>query len=258
MEASVALFLPKPKPSDPTELPYPSPNRSSPRRPSEPVIPPELFRGLNVFVQSDNPTEQSSVRQALQLAGAVVRESSESVDIVVSPSRVVNAPAPQPRSRGARLVLAAGPPPPAKNVLIRQLPWVPVVLKRHEEAQKAVSVAAPPIAVVADSSRQYAPVYRPLTTIPELHFGDVPRGYSDSPFDPIPTTEVALARIRNRAAHHPVLVNEVPRKGFCEPCQAEYLDAGLHRPSPLHQARAVADLNWVEFDQIATIIGGIG
>jgi hypothetical protein len=94
------------------------------------VLNPSLFKGLSVYVQSEDPTESLHVSQPLQLVGAVVRSSSECVDIVVSPSGLACLP-PLPRSRGRRLLAAAASDPkPAKQVLISQIPWVPTSCAR--------------------------------------------------------------------------------------------------------------------------------
>jgi hypothetical protein len=202
------------------------------------VLNPSLFKGLSVYVQSEDPTESLHVSQALQLVGAVVRSSSECVDIVVSPSRL---PCP-PRSRGRRLLAAAASDlKPAKHVLISQIPWVPDVLRAHGRVDEDNAVI-----VVADTRQQLRPMSLALRPIPAIHIGEIPRGYCRSPFDAIPEdTAASIASAKDNCA-----VVGPPQKGFCELCDVHYNDGEMHHKSAAHLATSASSV-WNTFDRIA-------
>jgi hypothetical protein len=208
------------------------------------VLNPTLFKGLSVYVQSEDPTESLHVSQALQLVGAVVRSSSECVDVVISPSRLARTPPTPTRSRGRRLLAAAASDPkPAKNVLISQIPWVPDVLRAHGQANQDDTAI-----VVADARQQLRPMFFALPEIPTLHFGEIPRGYCRSPFDAIPDDAVVVASGKARGE----AVGPPPR-GFCELCDVQYNDGEMHHRSAAHLANSEGDM-WGTFDRIAEMM----
>jgi hypothetical protein len=217
------------------------------------MVPPSLFKGVSVFVQSDDPAEAVTVSQALELVGAIVRPSSETAEIVVSPSRIPRngSSPPSSRSRGAKLVLAVTEARPVRNVLFSQIPWFPSILKEHEGAQKRVEVVTPePMIVVADARGHSQPMSLVIKNMPELHFGEIPRGYCRCPFDPIDVSGASMRKPREIAM-------AMPAKGFCEICRVGYGDAESHRRGKAHQEKA-GEANWSHFDTLASLIPGDG
>jgi hypothetical protein len=110
--------------------------------------------------------------------------------------------------------------------------------------------------VVADTAGGFRPLFAEIREMPEVHFGEVPRGYAESPFEWIAERAVAEARIRARERKQNRIEKGMPRRGFCELCRVEYWDAEMHRSSEMHRGRG-EDPRWTEFDRIAEAIGGM-
>jgi hypothetical protein len=215
------------------------------------VISPLLFRGVCVRVQSEDPREVQHVSRALRLVGAIVRSSGdESVEIVVSPHRILS------RSRGSQLLLSVLPAPRlVRNVLISQIPWVPSVLRAHEDLHKTEQANR---IVVADARGRVQPAFLDMPDLPRLHFEAVPRGYVYSPFDPVlDSWEALAATYKDRIAQPPAVAPGPPDRGHCDLCEVMYVAAELHRQSADHQAKC-ADGRWDKFEVLAKLLGNVG
>jgi hypothetical protein len=255
MEAAIAGIQPRPRRKTPSHIdavykPITVPTSGSRTRSACAVVAPTLFRGVCVCVQSEDPREVQHVSRALRLVGAVVRScGDESIEIVVSPRRL---PAPVSRSRGSRLLLSVSQTPrPIRNVLISQIPWVPSVLRAHDDLQQANRV------VVADARGRVPPAFLDMSELPHLHLGPVPKGYVRSPFDPvIDNWETIAAAYEERIAQPPAIAPGPPERGHCDLCELKYASAELHRQSSDHQAKC-ADGRWDKFDALAKLLGDV-
>jgi hypothetical protein len=214
----------------------PSPQRSS-------ILSPETFKGLSVFVQSPDPDEAPTVCHALEHIGAIVRPSSETAAIVLSPARLPPPESPAPsRSRAARLVEAATEGNPVRTVHFSQIPSFRAIFRNSNRSQPRRKVPPELKVVVADSRGQLEPRALDLTEVPRLHFGAVPRGYSRSPFDVI---EEGVAESESGK----VRLGQVPAVGTCGLCRETYADPVAHQKSVAH--RWAAGHCWDDFDLIA-------
>jgi hypothetical protein len=90
-----------------------------------------------------------------------------------------------------------------------------------------------------------------MADIPKLHFGDVPRGYSISPFIPISDRAPELLALpRERRAERLDFTASPPDKSYCEICLLNFGDAAEHRRSKEHQRRIAAPNYFCELDAV--------
>ena len=234
-------------------------------------IPQSFFRGVNVFIQINDRAIKRLLTLAMSKSGAVVLEdSSLFADYIIS-DKQINIVSPSiNRSRGSVMLKSINVEKKIpKLILIQQIPWVFAYVPRLEGENIAIPDYASDIIkqiefqnskknmmIVADIDSRFRPNVQVMKNIPKLYFGDVPRGYTLSPFEKLPLDfEPEMERIRARLKPR---TEESYQRGpsdnsYCDLCSCSFRNAEEHHCSQEHKYHTNSE-EWLDFDELSAFI----
>ena len=242
-----------------------------------------FFRGKSVFVKVQDVSLNKIVKIAMQKVGAtILQDASLIADIVISEKPINIVPPALGRSRGSALVksfsLQAQTP---INVLISQIPWIYTIVSKELQSENLnlpstttntmttpsgivpktkisnqIDVVPDKTMIVADTLSRFRPQVQVLRNIPTLYFGDTPKGYTVSPFEPLPDDfGPSMERIKShlipKGEHE--YQKEPSNNAYCELCCCYFKNAAEHHNSAEHKYHMYTHI-WDDFDEISTII----
>jgi hypothetical protein len=199
-----------------------------------PLLQPSLFAGLTVIVSLSNKDDQTIVTKALSVSGAKVTQSAQP-DLIVTDLKDPFLAAQFPGKRSPRIIQT------------QQIPWA---LARSWPKPPPVDG---PLIVVADTTGKSRPCFAVVYNMPTLNFDRVPKGYTISPFVPIPADFEKLVKYRECAKQNKPqfeLPDGPADNGYCELCNCSFDNGGIHRTGPDHRRNATNPDTFVALDDV--------
>ena len=110
--------------------------------------------------------------------------------------------------------------------------------------------------IVADSQSRYRPLIQLVMNVPELHFGDTPKGFTISPFERLPDDfRPAMEKIRFHLLPRPesMFQRGPSNNSYCEICGCSFKNAEEHHQSQEHKYHLTSHI-WDDFDDLSNYI----
>lgn len=215
------------------------------------LIQKSFFRDKSVYINLTDAFLIERIQNALTSAGAKVTLDFLLAEFIISPKPVkFNIPNPS-TSRGSMLLKNANIQHELpKVILLKQIPWV----FRDPEADKQPS--NDDLIIVADLFSRYRPIFQKDNHKPQLHFGSIPKGYTITPFEQIPSDlEPTMKKIQShlKPRDEGDYIRGPQNGDYCELCGCSFPNAELHHSSQEHCCNST-DHEWEEFDNLSNYI----
>ena len=220
------------------------------REKTDTIISKSFFRDKTVYINLTDTKIIERIQNSLTQLNVKIIRDMLLAEIIISPTPVkLNLPNPN-SSRGALLLKNASiihelP----KLVLLKQIPWA----VREYEPEKFINVNE--LTIVADLFSRYRPNFQRNSHNPKIHLGYVPKGYTITPFEQIPTAiEPTMKRIQSHLKPRDEAdYVKGPQDGdYCEICGCSFQNAEQHHNSPEHIYNST-DHVWEDFDCLANL-----
>ena len=205
-------------------------------------ISPSIFVGQSVFLFIHDKINYNHAKKLLEIIGAtIVIQNPLLSDIIIADEPFsINEPI---RSRGAKLTNKNKLP---KIIYINKIPWIfdtPLLNNSN-------------YVIISEINQKCRPIQQIIKNLPILFFENVPKGYTVSPFTPLPDDiDSLMNKIKSQIEGIKKIepINGPNSGGYCELCSENFTTSHIHRNSPKHEENSNG-LKWFEFDEFSNKI----